>query len=254
MSKSYAKNFLTNVIFRIDFSPILKIDTELPIELQEKVRMEFPEYNNKIENLIQTTKLPDGEIKLERPGIHNIHRIYNPKKNKTILIQYNFVSLENQKYINFHDFKNDVKNLYDVFSVIYRPLNIKRIGLRYINEIIIRTGNPLEWNNYINTKLISPIDFFNDKDTLSRIMTTSTINKEDLSINYICGIYNPEYPAKISRKEFIIDIDCYSHDYDENRVIEFLDKARKEAKLLFEKSIKKDLRSLMEVNNESQIS
>ncbi|MDA3822246.1 MAG: TIGR04255 family protein, partial [Bacteroidales bacterium] len=61
---------------------------------------------------------------------------------------------------------------------------------------------------------------------------------------------NSEYPAKISRKEFIIDIDCYSNFIETNGIIATLDIFNTEAKNLFEKSIKRKLREKMGIIND----
>ena len=143
MNDHYAKNFLTSVIFRVDFSPILKIDNELPAELQDEIRTDFPEYK-KEENITQKTIVNSNGIRLEKPDIHNIYIFSDIRKKKIFRVQYNYISLENKNYQSFSDFKDDNKKLYNIFSQKYRPLDIKRIGLRYINEIVIMNGNPLD--------------------------------------------------------------------------------------------------------------
>ena len=204
--------------------------------------------------IIQLAKAtPDG-IKTEQPEIHSIHTFSNQKEKKRIAIELDNLSFHNNQYKDFKDFKSDVEKVYTNFRDIYKPLEIKRIGLRFINEITIKHGNPFEWNDYINHQLTNQIDNFFEKEYLSRIMTTVTLNKGDYCINFIFGIHNPEFPSKISRKEFIIDIDCYTQEYKDT-VFEFLDLADNECELFFEKSIDEELRNIMKgANNETKIS
>ena len=45
----YHNNFITDVIFRIDYSPILKISENIPSDFQDKIRDILSEFNeNKI--------------------------------------------------------------------------------------------------------------------------------------------------------------------------------------------------------------
>jgi len=105
--------------------------------------------------------------------------------------------------------------MYNTFNNIYHPSIIKRIGLRFINEIKLK-GNPLDWDGIINNNLYCIINAFPDLSTsLKRAMSQLHISLEDHSIIFQFGIFNSEYPNIITQREFILDYDCASKDESE---------------------------------------
>lgn len=76
-------------------------------------------------------------------------------------------------------------------------------------------------------------------------MSQYVVNKGDCSVLFNFGIFNREFPAKISRREYILDYDCFSSDVDRNKIIEQLRRYNLFILELFEHSIKEQLRSEM---------
>ena len=137
------------------------------------------------------------------------------------------------------------------FISTIKIVDLTRIGFRYINQIVLKRGNPFSWTGYIDNSLTSVVDkFFKKTPHISRAIGQVILNKDDFNINFTYGTPNSEYPAKISRKEFIIDIDCYSNFIETNGVISTLGNFNTEAKILFEKSIKSKLREKMGIIND----
>ena len=62
----------------------------------------------------------------------------------------------------------------------------------------------------INNNLLSVLDFYENKNILSRALNHIEFNFEDLYLRFQSGMRNPDYPAPISRKVFVLDYDCYS--------------------------------------------
>ncbi len=51
----YERNPLDRVICQVRFPPILRIDSEIPAVFQERIRKDFPEYNEKEEVILPLT-------------------------------------------------------------------------------------------------------------------------------------------------------------------------------------------------------
>jgi len=155
------------------------------------------------------------------------------------------------KYEDFDTFKIIIEKILTPFLKHYNP-NIKRLGLRYVNEIKIKKGHPFEWKDLINPSLTANIDkFLDNKSELSRAMSQLIINKGYYNITFSYGMFNSEYPSKISRKEFILDYDCYTFEIENNNEInKELDIFNNEINKLFEKSINDGLRKILELSNE----
>ncbi len=241
MSVIYKKNYLDNVIFRVDFDALYKIN-DPPSEFQEKVKEKFPIPEQK-----ELREYTWDFIKKEQTDkIYPLWIFYNLDKSQKINISYKFFSLEFTKYHSFPEFKLIIEETYNNFIKIYNPPLITRFGLRYINKIVLNNGNPFDWSSYINSSLTHPIDnFFEDKKNLSRAITQVSMNCGDYNILFSYGFYNSEYPNRISRKEFVLDYDCSSGNIEPTNVIGNLETYNSIINDLFERSIDSKLKEEM---------
>ncbi|MFW9942557.1 MAG: TIGR04255 family protein [Candidatus Thorarchaeota archaeon] len=251
----YKKNFLKNVIFRIDFSPILIIKKEISSEFQEKIRADLPELEEN-KSIILTTNVvknkDTGQVqRFEENEISKTWNFLSKDRNRKVICNHEYLAIEFYEYLHFEDYIQFVEKVYTSFLNIYKPLEIKRLGLRYINNILIKEGNPFDFRELISPILTSFVDnFFDNKDDFSRVLSRVNLNKDDFKIIFTFGWYNTDFPEKISRKEFLLDYDCFTENIEEKEVVDLVKKFRQQIKLYFEKSIDDGLRKLMEVSYE----
>lgn len=78
-------------------------------------------------------------------------------------------------------------------------------------------------------------------------MSQIILNYDDYTMNFNFGLFNSEFPAKISRKEFALDYDCYTELFEPEDIDDYLIKFNSEIKNMFERSIKNGLRKHMGV-------
>lgn len=240
----YKTNFLKNVIFRIDFSPIVRLKKELSPDFQDVLRPNFPLFEEQTAVEYFTTIKEDRKIDETRTSY--VWNFFTHEKTQKVTVSYQHLAVEFFKYHHFNEFNQIVEQVYTSFSHFYKPLDVKRLGLRYINNIVIDEGHPLEWAEFINPHLIHPLDnFIADKTHLSRFMSQTVLNRGDHTIIFSYGIYNSEFPARISRKEYILDYDCFTSDFDDNDVMSKLIEYNVEILELFEESITEALRAKM---------
>lgn len=254
--KIYKKNFITNVIFRIDFPKILNLtEQNPPSKLQEIINEKFPRLEEIKGSQIETKIMKNSTFDIK--GITKISWSFiNREKTINISIDPEFLTIEYLKYENFTEFFKTIKFIFDNFIDLYNIKLINRLGLRYINQIKLEVGNPLNWNNLIDASLFSVSENFvkkNYRNNISRSMHFLGINEEEYNLIFQFGMHNSEYPSPINRKEFILDYDCMSKE--EIDVIEVLNKVEKFNKIIyewFESSIMNKLREEMGViKNES---
>lgn len=244
LARRYKKNYLDKVIFKIDFAPILKLETEPPSGFQDKIRDSYPELQQGMALQIETAI--QGIKKIEKQAIYPTFTFRNAVKSQSVLVAHDVFAIEAHRYTHFDDYKSDALKAFNAFDEIYRPLEIKRIGLRYINRIMLAEGSPFDWAEYIDTSLIAFTDKFPvDKKDLTRVMGQFHIKREDYSVAMNCGIYNRDWPNRICRREFVLDFDCSTQEPNV-KVDDILVRFNAEAKSLFEKSITENLRMLME--------
>ena len=123
---------------QLRFPAILRIDKESPADFQEKLRHEFPlfqEANDDAANL----QLPDDLARIIPPEMLNLgnSRFQFMSKDKAWIISLTreFVAVETSKYTCWEDFRGYLKLLLNALVEIYNPAFLTRIGLRYQNAI-----------------------------------------------------------------------------------------------------------------------
>jgi len=246
----YHNNFITDVIFRIDYSPILKISENIPSDLQDKIRDVLPEFSEnkiiKIESVLENKKFLNKE-----PQISQEWQFTNKDKSMIANLSHENLNIIVKKYKNFEAYRNFLMKILNYFHEIYKPIEVKRVGLRYINNVTVNNGNPINWEDYINDKLIYQIKgFVEDSSKISRILGQICLKMEEFNIIFNYGISNPEYPLRIAKKQFILDYDCYAIECEFEEIEKFLKNFNFEIKKMFENSIKDNLRKIMGAINE----
>jgi uncharacterized protein (TIGR04255 family) len=242
---TYKKNFLSKVIFKLDFAQNIVIG-ELK-EYSEIVKKILP-IKEKKDAIAGTVHIDfvSGESKQTNQNI-TVWVFFDKEKNRKLEIGMNYIYLEYSKYKNSAELIDDIEKLVIPFLKEYEIENAKRIGLRYINEINISEKKPLSWGKYIDENLMGSLSFIeNNKMKISRSMGQIIIKEDlgDLSLNY--GIWNKDFPNEILQKEFILDYDCYSNlGVSSDEIVDRAKKYNKYIEELFELSIKDAFRKLL---------
>ena len=80
-----------------------------------------------------------------------------------------------------------------------------------------------------------------------RSMHMTEYRIDEKTLNFIYGMYNPEYPNHLKKNDFVLDYDFFSKDIIDTAdgIISVLDRGHDEIQLLFEKSITNSLREVM---------
>lgn len=248
----YKKNFLTNVICKIDFDPELSIKNEPPSKFQEKIKKDFPHLvENELNEYKTSFSKNENVIESFRAPLY-VFKDSKTKAVKVINLSYKYLIIEFFQYKSFEEFVECVRNVIDVFSELYEISEFSRLGLRYINEIKINKGNPFDWTNLINSSLINATNdfFYNDRSNICRAISQIILDYDHFKMNFNYGLYNSEFPNKISRKDFVLDYDCYTANIEKKDSYEYLNKFHEKINEEFEKSIEEGLRKEMEGENE----
>lgn len=207
----YTRNFLSQVVLRIDYPRVPDIGSERRPELMARIIGAFPQVAGVQQAQVQFT------VGAEQPAIEKKLVGYNwiandAAGNKRVELTTDSLSLvnANKSFTNFDDFFKEFSTIFQAFEEIYGVAEFTRVGLRYINEIELNEGSALDWDGYLSKDVIGAAKFRIPKDfSLSRSMHQIVSIHDDVTLVSNFGIYNPDFPAAIARRQFILDFDCY---------------------------------------------
>ena len=246
----YKKPFLKEVILRIDFpSPIQGLENSLPRSISKVALKKFP--------ISEPRKVHGQEFQISGPSIQAkplemMNWIFHGRqREKHLTIAPNAIIFSTKKYASFEDFIDETNSIINEFFNEYKELSASRVGLRYINNLDINETDPLSWDKYINKQMLGLIKFHGDNDCTTRVFHILEYNFEGQALKFQFGIANPDYPAVVKRKQFVLDLDSWFNGaIEEKDIFTFVESAHGKIQELFEKSITAETRRLMKIRNE----
>ena len=149
----YRSNQLGEVICQLRFPEILTISANLPVQFQEAIRDEFPQYLRRQENTAPRVTGAPGHFTLEnQPAVTN-YQFTSADGIWRVNLTSRFISLTCSRYTCWEDFAKKLDKPLAAFIRIYKPAYFERVGLRYLN-FISRAALDLEGIPF--SRLIAP--------------------------------------------------------------------------------------------------
>jgi len=242
-SETYSKNYLSDVICRVDFSDNPAVKDELPTDIKSGLLGLFPRLEPLKQFSISVTN-QDSEVTTDRQ--ENITwRFSASDQSQFVEINTTSLIILTKKYTNYTAFQKIIEQVCNLYFGKFPEAQVTRLGLRYINQIILEEPNLFDWSKYINNHLLSAYTYFEDNEKSKRIF--STVERQEgpeTVLSFKFGTFNGLYPNVISKKEFILDFDCYTQIAFENK--DLLNKVNSFNEIItqnFEKSITDDFRN-----------
>lgn len=243
----YKRNFLKNVIVRIDFtSPVEELRNAISSTVEKKVLSLYPIKEPQTINS-QQININNNQAKVCEMAPLQLFRYHSKNRSTICNIEMGHIDLNFLEYDRFEELLAETMSIFNSFMSEYKDAIIGRFGLRYINEINIpNEKDKTSWSEYINEKLLGTFSFSPEGYDLVRSFHSITTSSDDILTQMQFGMHNPDYPAPIKKKLFILDLDSSYTGVTELVDLEktFLQCHEKTQKL-FEKSITEKLRELM---------
>lgn len=129
----YAKNQLADVICQLRFPEILTIGANLPVEFQEAIRGDFPQYSARKEQPAPRLTGTPGNMSLEKQEPVINYQFASADGRWRVNLTSKFISLACTRYTCWEDFARMLDKPLASFIRIYKPAYFERIGLRYVN-------------------------------------------------------------------------------------------------------------------------
>lgn len=130
---------LAQVLCQIRFSTVLRINQDdAVIPFQEAIRQTYPRYAKQQGMAVLIT--PQGVQQQAAPA--GQHRFDDSDGVFAAILTPDFVALETNRYADIEDFVRRIVELAAAVEEHYSPVEIQRIGLRFINELRFSSPDP----------------------------------------------------------------------------------------------------------------
>lgn len=249
---TYNKNFLTNVLYRLDFNEIPSLSTKtqlLAVYEQLRARFSVNQIVESVEGVVainpltnQLSSNPRQIIQLVCNTTDNNARIILDKRSLV-------VEVLNKSYNDLHNFIEFITSANNLIKDFKTNIKINRLGLRYVNQIDLTSGLPFENTDFINENLTTKERTFFDPDWKSKInrsISQTSLSFDDYGVNFVNGYANSQFPGRVVKNEYLIDIDCFASTCEFDNIIPLITAMNTDTITpLFEKSINSGLRELM---------
>lgn len=210
----YRSNQLAEVICQLRFPEILTIQANAPVEFQEAIRRDFPQFSRRQENAAPRLTGAPGNLTLQnQPTVTNYQFVSADGKWRVNLTS-KFISLSCANYSCWEEFAQKLDKPLAAFIKIYQPAYFERIGLRYLN-FISRFELGLEGTPY--SALIAPcyLGPLAEEDIQESTVTRSSVDAE-FGIRGGCRAKIHAGPGMVKKNgqadkevKFVFDLDLF---------------------------------------------
>ena len=213
----YARDFITQVVLRADFvSGTAPMSAQAPEGVLAAVES-WPERAviNRTRTDVRVQKTPQGPVRDTRTINFPEHNFWTEGRALHAAVCSEHMLLSQRQYGGYGPMRDCFLELLEAMAAQYPALRLRRLGLRYINEIKLPeedAGPGLGadfWEHYVNPLLLGGLRFAANGGALARHMCTTELNygTDRATIRY--GIFNQDYPKPNQRREFVLDVDTY---------------------------------------------
>lgn len=204
----YTKNFLKQVIAKIDFAqPLSDLNHESIVAVVAEIKKRYP-ISEQATAFQQGIEITDKEIKSSKTEFPewNFHGV---NREKTLKINQHFLQVLLTKYTSESDFKEDL--LTPISQIIgSRPeVLIARTGVRFINIFDFEIDNFAKVKEYFSESISAHLAAVTNPEECVRSILVNEYLLDETKIRMQSGLFNPDYPAIIKRRHFVLDIDAY---------------------------------------------
>mgnify|MGYP002644620838 CR=1 FL=1 len=216
MSKTYKKNFIHKVIFRLDFK---MIDDEIWAANLDNIEKFFKNNGfkyNKNELISFVTEMnPQSPTVKTIPSYEFVvifdDCIFKITKDSWVL--------EVSKYKSF----DSIKEIVSKMVLLLKELKIEfvnRLGLRYINTIDLEESG-LDYTEAFSHQVTAFLSGYEVDERLVRVMQSTILKRNAFNLTINHGLYNSNYPNPITRKEFALDYDATILNFESNKALDY---------------------------------
>ena len=210
----YQHNQIAEVICQLRFPEILKISVQPPVNFQEAIRDEFPQYSSRKEIPAPKLEGTHGNMTVQKQEPVTNHQFVSADGIWRVNLTGNFLSLACTRYSCWEDFANRLDKPLVAFIKTYQPAYFERIGLRYVNFF---SRKELELENAPYREMFAPwcLGPLTDPQVPEEGLTRCSVDF-DIALRHNCRSKVHAGPGIVRRNgrqdpenKFILDLDLY---------------------------------------------
>jgi len=210
----YRKNQLGEVICQLRFPEILAIAAKPPVDFQEAIRADYPEFTSRMENPAPKLTGVPGKMQLQnQPSVIN-YQFVSADGVWRVNLTSKFISLSCNRYTSWEEFAAKLDKPLAAFIQVYKPAYFERIGLRYVNFISRKALN-LEGTPFRELIAERYLGVMSDEQVAEPNVGRSGVDAE-LAVRGGCRVKLHAGPGQVHRGgktdgevKFIFDQDLY---------------------------------------------
>lgn len=211
---TYRKNQLGEVICQLRFPEILAIAAKPPVDFQEAIRADYPQYSSRMESPApKLTGVPGNMTLQNQPAAIN-HQFVSADGVWRVNLTSKFICLACARYTGWEEFAAKLDMPLAAFIQIYKPAYFERIGLRYVN-FFSRKALGLEGRPYRELFAEKYLGVMADEQVVEPTVGRSGVDAE-FAIRGGCRVKLHAGPGQVHRGgktdgevKFIFDQDLY---------------------------------------------
>ena len=210
----YRSNPIAEVICQLRFPEILTIAANAPVDFQEAIRADFPQFFRRQETGAPKITGAPGNFSLQNQPATINYQFASADGVWRVNLTSKFISLTCAKYTCWEDFAKQLDKPLAAFIRIYKPAYFERVGLRYVN-ILSRKALNLEGIPFSDLFIPCYLGPLAEDDVNEASATRSSVDAE-MAIRGGCRVKLHAGPGLVKRPgvedkevKFIFDQDLY---------------------------------------------
>jgi uncharacterized protein (TIGR04255 family) len=207
----FEKNFIKTAVCELRFPALLEFETKPPVQLQNVLRKDFPHYERQ------------HGVNLNDPQEKEIRHLLRSKKGDWLVsLKSSSIAIETSRYTHFDDFLKQIRLVFDRCKPLLDTDFFTRVGLRYVNEVIIEDGKVEGW---IKDDLVNPLaeGVYGTVDRFFQEVRGTTKFGKYTFRHGIAGV-EPNKPAL-----YTVDFDFYSESVEAEAVLSLVSDFNRES-------------------------
>ena len=211
---TYRKNQLGEVICQLRFPEILAIGAKPPVDFQEAIRADYPQYSSRMESPAPKLAGVPGKLSLQNQPATINYQFVSADGIWRVNLTQKFISLACVRYTTWEEFAAKLDKPLAAFIRIYKPAYFERIGLRYVNFISRKALN-LEGTPFRELIAQKYLGILSDEQVMEPNVGRSGVDAE-FALRGGCRVKLHAGPGQVHRAgktdgevKFIFDQDLY---------------------------------------------